>query len=106
MLWSKLMFEHIMEILENRDYYGYNIYDENDPWYQQFWQSIRHTVGDLAPISISSAQHALDTGGTMAKDVPLCHPRLRSGAGLRREERHLEPHCVPLWRARRAGITP
>jgi hypothetical protein len=71
MLWTKLMFEPLKEILENRDYFGYNIRDENAPWYKQVWQTIAHSFGDLTPISVSSAQHALDTGGTMTKDVPL-----------------------------------
>jgi hypothetical protein len=31
MLSTKLMLEPVKEILENRDYYGYNIYDENAP---------------------------------------------------------------------------
>jgi hypothetical protein len=71
MLWTKLMFEPFKQIWENRDYYDYNIRDENAPWYKPVWQTIRHTIGDLAPISSSSAERALDTGGTMTKDVPL-----------------------------------
>src|SRR6267378_7354191 len=71
MLWTKLMFEPFREIWENRDYYGYNIRDENAPWYKQTWQTISHMFGDTTPISVSSAQRALDTGGTWSKDVPL-----------------------------------
>jgi hypothetical protein len=59
------------EIWENCDYYGYNIRDENAPWYKQVWQTIVHGFGDLTPISVSSAQRALDTGGTWSKDVVL-----------------------------------
>jgi hypothetical protein len=69
MVWSKMMFETFTEIWNNRDYYGFNIRDENAPWYRQ----VRHTLGDLAPISESSAERALDTGGTMTKDVPLAY---------------------------------
>jgi hypothetical protein len=71
MLWTKLMFEPLKEILENRDYFGYNIRDENAAWYKQTWQTIAHMFGDLTPISVSSAQRALDTGGTWSKDVVL-----------------------------------
>jgi hypothetical protein len=71
MLWTKLMFEPFKEIWENRDYYGYNIRDENAPWYKQVWQTIVHSFGDLTPISVSSAQRAVDTGGTWSKDAVL-----------------------------------
>jgi hypothetical protein len=71
MLWTKLMFEPLKEILENRDYFGYNIRDENAPWYKQVWQTIAHGFGSLVPISVSSAEHALDTGGTWSKDAVL-----------------------------------
>jgi len=47
MLWSKLMFEPIREVMENRDYYGYNIRDENAPMVHQVCQTIRHGFGDL-----------------------------------------------------------
>ena len=71
MLWTKLIFEPFKEIWENRDYYGYNIRDENAPWYKQVWQTIVHSFGDLTPISVSSAQRAVDTGGTWSKDAVL-----------------------------------
>ena len=59
------------EIWENRDCYGYNIRDENAPWYKRVWQTIVHSFGDLTPISVSSAQRAVDTGGTWSKDAVL-----------------------------------
>jgi len=65
------MFEPFKEIWENRDCYGYNIRDENAPWYKQVWQTIVHGFGDLKPISISSAERSLDTGGTWSKDAVL-----------------------------------
>ncbi len=71
MLWTKLMFEPLKEAWENRNYFGYNIRDENAPWYKQIWQTIVHGFGDTTPISMSSAQRALDTGGTCSKDVVL-----------------------------------
>jgi hypothetical protein len=71
MVWSKMMFEPLNEIRLNRDFFGYNIYDENAPFYEQAWQTLKHYVGDSTPISVSSAQRALDTGGTWSKDVVL-----------------------------------
>src|SRR5262249_20937112 len=71
MLWTKLMFEPLKEILENRDFYGYNIRDENAPWDKQVWQTIAHGFSDLEPISMSSAERALDTGGTWSKGAGL-----------------------------------
>jgi hypothetical protein len=71
MLWTKLMFEPLKEAWENRDYYGYNIRDENAPWYKQVWQTIAFGFKDLMPISITGSQRALDTGGTWSKDVVL-----------------------------------
>src|SRR5258708_21780569 len=71
MLWSKMMFEPIKEIWENRNFFGYNIYDENAPFYKQAWQTIKYELGESAPITVSSAQRALDTGGTWTKDVVL-----------------------------------
>jgi hypothetical protein len=65
------LFEPFKEILENRDYYGFNIRDENAPWHKQLWQTIVHDFGDLTPIRVSSAQRALDTGGTWSKDAVL-----------------------------------
>jgi hypothetical protein len=71
MLWNKLMFEPFRELLNNRDYYGYNIWDENAPVYKQIWQAVAHTWGDQHPMSITGARRSLDTGGTMQRDVPL-----------------------------------
>ena len=56
MVWSKMMFEPFTEIWENRDYYGYNIRDENAPWYKQVWQTIVNGLGGMIPISVSSTE--------------------------------------------------
>ena len=63
LLWNKLMFEPFSELLNNRDYYGYNIWDENAPKYQQIWQGLRHTFGDQNPMALSGAKHAADLSG-------------------------------------------
>src|SRR5205085_1780600 len=42
MLMNKLMFGPFHELLNNRTYYGYNIWDENAPINQQIWQGLKH----------------------------------------------------------------
>ena len=32
----------------NRNYYGFNIWDENAPWYKRVFQAVRHLWGDQA----------------------------------------------------------
>jgi hypothetical protein len=58
------MFEPFHELLTNRDYYGYNIWDENAPIYQQVWQGVKHFFGDQTnPMSVSGAKHAAELSG-------------------------------------------
>jgi hypothetical protein len=65
MLWNKLLFEPFHELWSNRDYYGYNIWDENAPQYQQFWQGLKHMLGDQTnPITMSGAKHAAELSGS------------------------------------------
>jgi hypothetical protein len=68
-IYNKMMLEPIREILNNRDYFGTNIYDENAPWYKQVWQTLRHIAGDSTPMSFSSAERARDTGGTWVDEA-------------------------------------
>jgi hypothetical protein len=64
MLYNKTMIEPIKEMLQNRDYYGSDIWDENGPVYMKAWQGLKHTFGDqISPITISGANRALITGG-------------------------------------------
>jgi len=63
MVWNKLMFEPFHELLNNRNYYGYNIWDENAPIYKQAWQALKHTMGDQNPMSITGAQQAARLSG-------------------------------------------
>jgi hypothetical protein len=52
MLWTKLMFEPIKEIVQNRDYYGFNIRDENAPLYKQFWQTKQRATPAPTPAPV------------------------------------------------------
>jgi hypothetical protein len=64
MLGNKLMFEPFKELLNNRDYYGFNIWDENAPWYQQTWQALKHTFSEqTSPMGVSGAEHAAELSG-------------------------------------------
>ena len=64
MLWNKLMFEPFAELVNNRDYYGYNIWDENAPLYKKIWQAARHMYADqFSPMSVSGAKHAAELSG-------------------------------------------
>lgn len=76
MLWNKLMFEPFYELMNNRDYYGYDIWDQNAPIYQQIWQALRHTYGNqFNPMSISGAKHAADLSGQPFPSNPIAHPQ-------------------------------
>ena len=63
MIYNKMLFEPFHELLNNRDYYGTNIWDENAPIYQQIWQGISHTFGNESPMAISGAKHAAQLSG-------------------------------------------
>lgn len=64
MLYHKMMFAPFIEMATNRDYFGYQITDENSPAYQQIYQFGKHLIGDqLNPMSISGAKRALELSG-------------------------------------------
>lgn len=63
MIWNKMMLEPFTELMNNRDYYGYNIWDENAPIYKQIWQALHHTFGDQNPMALSGAQQAARLSG-------------------------------------------
>ncbi len=63
-LWNKMMFEPIYEFYNNKDYYGFNIMDENAPWYKRAYQGVMHVLGDtFTPITITGAKRALQLDG-------------------------------------------
>lgn len=64
MLWNKMMFEPFYEFYNNRDYYGFNIWNESAPWYQQAYQMGRYILSDsFSPITITGAKNALQKSG-------------------------------------------
>jgi hypothetical protein len=73
MLWNKMMFQPFVEMAENRDYWGYEIWDTNAPLYKQAEQFAWHILKDqLTPMTSSGAQRARDIGGSwLDKGVPL-----------------------------------
>lgn len=73
MLWNKMMFQPFTEIAENRDYWGYEIFDPHAPLFKQMLQVAEGFFSDQgAPISIAGAKRARDLSGTWwDKSVPL-----------------------------------
>lgn len=64
MMYHKMMFDPLVEMVNNRDYFGNQIRDENSPAYQQIWQMGKHLVGDqLNPMSVAGAKRALELSG-------------------------------------------
>jgi hypothetical protein len=64
MLYHKMLFQPIVEMAKNKDYFGSQIYDENAPFYKQMFQMGKYLVGDqLNPISVSGAKRALQLSG-------------------------------------------
>jgi hypothetical protein len=64
MLGNKTLLQPIRELVENRDYFGREVWDTNAPGYQAIAQAVRHTFGQqLSPMSVTSAERAQETGG-------------------------------------------
>jgi hypothetical protein len=71
MVSNKLMFEPFKELINNRDYYGYNVWDENAPVYQQFWQALKHIFGEQThPMSVAGGKHAAEISGKPFQGEP------------------------------------
>ncbi len=64
MLSHKLMFAPFVEMGTNRNYYGYQIYDENAPGFKQAYQFGKHLFTEqLSPMSITGAKRSLELSG-------------------------------------------
>ncbi len=62
MLWNKAMFQPFKEMIENRDYWGYDIYDENAPFHTRTAQFLQHFLTNQAmPLSVTGAMRAKET---------------------------------------------
>jgi hypothetical protein len=63
-VYSKMMFEPFVELLNNRNYFGFELWDTNAPFYQKFWQGLRSWFGSqMSPMSMSGASHAANLSG-------------------------------------------
>ena len=59
MLLSKMLFEPIHELWNNRNYFGSEIWDTNASGFQQLMQALHHVwTGQLSPMSMPGAQRA------------------------------------------------
>ena len=64
MMYHKMLFDPVIEMGKNRDYFGNEIYDENSPFFKQAWQFGKHLVSDqLNPMSVAGAKRALELSG-------------------------------------------
>ena len=64
MLYHKMMFAPFAEMASNRNYFGYQIFDENAPFFKQAQQFGSHILNEqLNPMSISGAKRALELSG-------------------------------------------
>jgi hypothetical protein len=64
MLKNKLMFSPFIEMGSNHDYFGNQIWNENDPYWAQWGQFAKHLLTEqLNPMSISGAKRALQLSG-------------------------------------------
>ena len=64
MLYHKMLFQPFIEMGQNKDYFGNQIYDENAPFFKQAYQFGSHLVSDqLNPMSVAGAKRALQLSG-------------------------------------------
>lgn len=64
MLYHKMMFAPFVEMGTNRNYFGYQIYDENAPGYMKAYQFGKHILNEqLNPMSIAGAKRAMQLSG-------------------------------------------
>ena len=64
MLYHKMMFAPILEWYNNRNYFGYQIYDPNAPGYEQAYQFGKNLLNEqFNPMSIAGSKRALQLSG-------------------------------------------
>lgn len=65
MLWNKLMFQPIKEMMDNRSYYGADIWEEGGPVWQKAVDAIKHLFNEqFNPMSITGFQRARQMGAS------------------------------------------
>jgi len=64
MLYHKMLFQPFIEMGQNKDYFGNQIFDENAPFFKQAYQFGSHLLSDqLNPMSVAGAKRALQLSG-------------------------------------------
>lgn len=63
-LWNKMVLSPLVEIAQNKDFYGNKLYDPSTSWYKKALQTMDSTAGRMFnPISLSGADRAKQLGG-------------------------------------------
>lgn len=63
-IWNKTVLQPIVELAQNKNFYGDRIWDTNAPLYKQIMQGADATLGRMFnPISVTGAQRAYQQGG-------------------------------------------
>jgi len=91
MLLSKMLFGPFIELMNNRNYFGQEIWDTNAPGYQQVQQALRHIVSQqLSPMSVSERNahrgrrppdRAAISASARRQNMPRPRP-CRTGSGI------------------------
>ena len=64
MIYHKMLFAPFAEMGSNRNYFGYQIYDDNAPGWKKAYQFGQHILNEqLNPMSISGAKRSLELSG-------------------------------------------
>jgi hypothetical protein len=75
---NKTLFEPIIELLRNRNYYGRQIWDTNAPAYQQLMQALTHIKNEqISPMSFTGAERASGATGTLLERIGTTSPECR-----------------------------
>jgi hypothetical protein len=63
-LWNKMILAPLVEVAQNKDFYGNKLYDTNAPWYKKALQVVDSTLGNhMSVVSMSGADRAKQLGG-------------------------------------------
>lgn len=64
LLWNKMILSPLVDLYNNKDFYGRDLYDTHAPMWKQLLQALDSTLGkNLYPISMSGADRAEQLGG-------------------------------------------
>ena len=95
MLCSKLLFEPIHELWNNRNYFGSEIWDTNALGFQQLMQALHHVwTGQVSPMSVSGAQRAEKSMGVEPKWYPTTKERALSWLGFGQAPKYAEASAL------------